>query len=419
MKKDHNQSSALRIGVAGLLALATVALLAACDGAAGTETVPAEDVPVVAQQDDTVIAEGVVEPSRWIELRFDQNTTVVEVLVEEGDVVSEGATLLRFDTIDAELAVQQAQAALALSQAQLAQAKLGPRPEGITLAEMGLVAARAVISHTVAQRDEITAGEMRADIAAVQADLAAATAEQRQAENLHDRMVNCFTFDLPGGGGERKICPALGRPEEMTRFAMLTADARLAAVELQLTATQNSAYAQLRAADADIASALAQQDAAQARLDQAKLGPTPEQIASAEAAVAQAEATLATAQAALEDLDIRAPFAATVVELYIGAEETATPGKPLLMLATLDELLIRTVDLVELDVARVSEGQMAVVTVDALPDIEFEAQVARIDLQSVDYRGDVTFPVFVELDANPPDLRWGMTTLVEILVEEG
>ena len=414
MNKDHNQSSVLRIGVAGLLALATVALLAACDGATGTETVPAEDVPVVAQQDDTVIAEGVVEPARWIELSFDQNTTVVEVLVEEGDMVSEGDTLLRFDPIDAELAVQQAQAALALSQAQLVRAKLGPRPEGIAVAEMGLVAARAVISHTVAQRDEITSGEMRADIAAVQADLAAATAEQLQAENLHDRTLKCVTFDLPGGGGERKICPALGRPEEATRFAMHAADARLAAAELQLTATQNSAYAQLRAADADIASALAQQDAAQARLDQAKLGPTPEQIASAEAAVAQTEAALTTAQAALDDLVIRAPFAATVVELHIGAGETATPGNSLLMLATLDELLIRTVDLVELDVARVSEGQTAMVTVDALPDVEFEARVARIDLQSVDYRGDVTFPVFVELDVHPPHFRWGMTTLIEI-----
>ena len=415
--KKRVLGSALRTGVTRLLALAVLASLVACAGTAGTETVAPEDVPVVTLADDTVIAEGVVEPARWVELSFDRSTTAVDVLVEEGDTVSPGDPLIRFDPLDAQLAIQQAEAALALAKTQLVRASLSPRPEPIALAEAGVVVAGAVISHTTALRDEITSGQMRSDIAAVQAALAAATAEQRQAENLHDRTLNCFTFTLPGGV-ERKICPALGRPEEFSRFAMLAADAGLAAAELQLTATQNSAYAQLRAADASIESALAQKDAALARLAQASLGPTPEQIASAQAAVAQAEAALSTAQAALDDLDLPAPFAGTVVDLAIGSGETAAPGRPLLMLATLDELIVRTVDLVELDVARVSEGQMATITVDALPDIEFEGQVARIDLQSLDYRGDVTYPVTIHLDEQPPELRWGMTTLVEIQVEE-
>ena len=84
------------------------------------------------------------------------------------------------------------------------------------------------------------------------------------------------------------------------------------------------------------------------------------------------------------------------------------------MLATLDHLLARTVDLTELDVARVTEGMSAVVTVDALPDVEFTGHVIRIGLQAVDYRGDVTYPVYVELDDAAPELRWGMTTMVEI-----
>jgi hypothetical protein len=55
-----------------------------------------------------------------------------------------------------------------------------------------------------------------------------------------------------------------------------------------------------------------------------------------------------------------------------------------------------------------------VVTVDALPDKEFQGQVIRIGLQSVDYRGDVTYPVYVELDDTALELRWGMTAMVEI-----
>jgi hypothetical protein len=43
--------------------------------------------------------------------------------------------------------------------------------------------------------------------------------------------------------------------------------------------------------------------------------------------------------------------------------------------------------------------------------------VSRIGLQSVDYRGDVTYPVIIELDETAPGLRWGMTVVVEIDVE--
>ena len=43
--------------------------------------------------------------------------------------------------------------------------------------------------------------------------------------------------------------------------------------------------------------------------------------------------------------------------------------------------------------ARVAGGQAAVVRVDALPEVEFGGHVARIDLQSEEYRGDVTYPV--------------------------
>jgi hypothetical protein len=43
--------------------------------------------------------------------------------------------------------------------------------------------------------------------------------------------------------------------------------------------------------------------------------------------------------------------------------------------------------------------------------------VARIDLQAVDHHGDVTYPITVELDEAAPQLRWGMTAMVEIEAE--
>jgi len=67
-----------------------------------------------------------------------------------------------------------------------------------------------------------------------------------------------------------------------------------------------------------------------------------------------------------------------------------------------------------LDVARLSEGRPAVIKVDALPDVPLPGRVARIGLQAVDHHGDVTYPVTIELEDGAPELRWGMTAMVEI-----
>jgi multidrug efflux pump subunit AcrA (membrane-fusion protein) len=402
--------------LAALLALMTVGLLAGCGGAATVESESAEAVPVVSQEEDKVIAEGSIEPVRWAELRFENGGTAVEVLVQEGDVVSQDDLLVHFDPTDAQLVVQEAQAALASAQAQLAQVKAPPRQEEIAVAEARLAVAEGALAQAAAQRDQLAAGATDAEVAAAQAQLAQAMAQQLQAEDAHDATMKCFKFTRPDGTKD-KFCPALGLYEELARYQMLAADDALVAAQAQLEAAQGGAGAQLRAARAAVDSATAQRDAAQAQLDLAKAGSTPEQVAAAQAQVTQAKAALATAQAALDRTEVRAPFAGTVVEVTVDADDTARPGQVIVVLATLDRLQARTIDLTELDVARVAEGQPVVVTVDALPDAPLSGRVLRIDEQSEDYRGDVVYPVIVELDGDTTALRWGMTTMVEIEVE--
>jgi hypothetical protein len=77
---------------------------------------------------------------------------------------------------------------------------------------------------------------------------------------------------------------------------------------------------------------------------------------------------------------------------------------------------VRTTDLTELDVGRISVGNAAEVSVDALPDVKFDGVVSEIGLQGEDYRGDVVYEVIVEFTDTdlPESLRWGMTAMVEI-----
>jgi multidrug resistance efflux pump len=295
------------------------------------------------------------------------------------------------------------------------QVKTGPRPEQVAELEAQLAASRATLAQAMAQQDELAAGGTEAEVADAQARLRVAEHDQYFAEEQHIATFRCF--EIPKrSGGKRTICPG-EEFEEDARYGVLAANAALAAAQAQVVAAQGEGEVRLRTAEAEVASAAAQVDVTQAELDLLAAGTAPEDIAVSEAAVRQAEVAVARAKAALERLDIRAPFAGTITMLNVDVGEAATPGQVVVVLATLDRLYVRTVDLTELDVSRVVEGQPAVVTVDALPDRQFKGRVLRIDLQAVDYRGDVTYPVTVELDETVPELRWGMTVLVEIEVD--
>jgi HlyD family secretion protein len=66
----------------------------------------------------------------------------------------------------------------------------------------------------------------------------------------------------------------------------------------------------------------------------------------------------------------------------------------------------------------VAVGQPVKVTVDALPDQEFQGIVTEIAPRSETKRGDVTYTVSIKLtDATDAPLRWGMTAFVDINVE--
>jgi HlyD family secretion protein len=361
----------------------------------------------------TIIVEAVMEPARWSDLDFADGGTVTEVLVEPQDEVKTGDLLVQVDPTDALLAVQQAEAALASAKAQLETVKDGPRPQEIAVAEAQLEAAQAALSQATARRDEVVAGVAEADIAAAQAQVAAAQAAQRQAEELHEQTMECFNVTRPDGS-KVKICPALGPVEEQARYQMFSANEALSAARAQLEARQSGFQTQLRDANASVEAAKARRDAAEAQLDLLKKGSRPEEVAVAQARVAQAETALATAQAALDRTRIHAPFDGTVAEVNVKVGDTTAPGEVVVVVATVNRLQARTRDLTELDVVYVEVGQPATVTADALPDRPLKGHVLRVERQGVDYRGDVTYPVIIELDESLPALRWGMTVMIEI-----
>jgi multidrug efflux pump subunit AcrA (membrane-fusion protein) len=387
-------------------------LLVGCDQMRQETPIPEPEpayVPVVS-------VTGELVPAAWAELSAQAGGLVVAVSVAPGDPVAAGDVLIQLDPTNAELAVQQAEAAVAVAQAELALLKVAPDPEEIAIARGQVEAADAALAQATAQRDQFRSGATTAEAAAARAQLAAAEAEQKVAWDRHDDTMQCFQITNPDGT-KRKFCPALGSLEEEARLALHAADEAVAAAKARLNAVLAGAGDQLDALEAGVAAAEAQRAIAQARLDLIQADIPPERIAVAEAAVAQAQVALAASQLQLERCVVRAPFAGTAGVVAVRAGETIIAGQPLVTLGDLDTLRVETTDLDELDVARVAADQKAAVIFDALPERTFAGRVTRIAPMAKPGTGAVNFTVVIELDELDPALRWGMTAFVDIEVE--
>jgi multidrug resistance efflux pump len=173
---------------------------------------------------------------------------------------------------------------------------------------------------------------------------------------------------------------------------------------------------ELRAAQAEIWAAAADYEASQANLADLENGPKAEDIAVAEASVEQAQAALEQAKLARSRAELTAPFSGTVSEVNARADEYVNAGQPIALLADLDGLRIETTDLNEIDVAQIGVGSTAIITFDALPDVEINGTVVRIDPKSTEGAG-VNYTAVIEVDSLPADVRWGMTAFVDIPIE--
>jgi multidrug efflux pump subunit AcrA (membrane-fusion protein) len=362
-----------------------------------------------ADYEPVVSVTGQLVPAVRADLSSQSGGLVAEVLVEPGDEVEEGTVLIRVDSTDAQLALQQAEAALAAADAQLALLQAGPRPEEIAAAEASLAAAQAAVSQAVAGRDQLEAGTLEAEIEAAQAQVAAAQAEELVAREAHDQTMRCYT--LPDGS---EACPALGTLEEQARYGYHAAREALEAAQAQLDALMEGTEGHQLAANAAVWVAAAQRDVAQAQLELLQSGATSEEIALAEASVAQAAAALEVARVALDRCETRAPFAGTVGAVYIRLGELIVPGQMLLTLGDLDTLQVETTDLDEIDVAQVELGQAAEITFDALPDTVFSGRLVHISPMAESGTGGVNYTAIIEPDALDPLIRWGMTAFVDI-----
>lgn len=379
---------------------------------ASTQSTPPSTL-VAQPKEDVVSAEGRVVPKSASDLAFRTGGRVIEVLVSEGDVVKPGQPLIRLQDDEFKIAIAQAQAALDLARANLAQTEQGARPEEVAVAAGALRTAQAQISAAAADRDRLAGGATDAAIAAAQARLAGTLVDQKLAQDAYDKVTECFTIAKKDGVKDQ-VCPGLGTSEEQMRAKLHAANEAATAAQKAVNEATTGSIKQVQAAQSNVAARVAQRDMAQARLDQLKHGATQAQIDAAKAGVAQAQAALEAARAALSEATLKAPFAGTIARITVDAGQVIGPGLVVASLADLQSWEVETDDLSEIDVVNVQPGRSAVLTFDALPGVTLNGTVASITPRAENKRGDVTYTVKLNSDQPDPRLRWGMTAQVDI-----
>jgi len=420
--------------ILGLVAVAAVAGVIYWRTQAGQQSGEARRTATVRRDTLTVSVStsGNIEPERRVDLTFEASGTVQEIPVTLGAPVEAGDVLAQLETATLELQVQQAQAGLDAAQAQLASLQAAPQAQAIAAAEANVETAQAQVSRAAAQLNQLTGGPSQAQLAAAEAQLVSAEVREEQAQEAHERTMECFTINIPppyGNGEERTICPGLGAPEERARYNAQAAHAALEAARAQLEAVRSGPDAdQIRAAEAQVRSAIAQREAAEAELALERADPTAAELEAARARVKQAQASLDQAQLSLDGATLRAPFDGVVGAIEIAEGQIVSSGQTAIVLADISRFTAEmAVD--ELDVAQLSEGQSAVVTLEALPDLTLEGRIARIapaaqeasaDLAaSIDAAGTATaYDVTIALDPTDAPIRAGMTANATIDVSQ-
>lgn len=120
----------------------------------------------------------------------------------------------------------------------------------------------------------------------------------------------------------------------------------------------------------------------------------------------------------LKDYNILSPIDGTVIKKYYKAGDTignSSDSKILMTVADLSKMVF-TMDVDELDIAKVSVGQKVKVTADALPNEVFEGEVTNVSMEGETSNGVTIYPVEVTI-SEPGNLKPGMNVNAEIQVE--
>jgi HlyD family secretion protein len=389
---------------------------------AGLQRVVAARGPLVS----TIGATGIVRSNQTAILNWQTSGTVAQVLVEVGDQVVSGQEL-------ASLAQTSLPQNVILAQADLVNAQKNLED----LMNAGLQQAMALQAVENAQNalDDLLNPELQQALA-----LQAIADTEQAVIDAADAQVVITRDQLKKA--QDKFAPYADKPEDNLTRANL--QSKLAEAQQRYdyaVRTYNGLLAtasetDLALSEANLATAKAQLLDAGRNYERIKNGPNPADVALLEAQLADtqrewerikdgpdpddiavAEARIAAAQATLDQIHITAPFdgVLTMRENRIG--DQVSPGIAAFRVDDISRLLV-DLEISEVDINQISAEQEVVLTFDAILGSEYHGYIIEVGLVGSDIGGIVNFVVTLELLDADEDVKPGMTSAVNIVVDQ-
>lgn len=307
----------------------------------------------------------------------------------------------------------------------------GARADAILLAQQSVELAQGRLDRILAPPHPADVAAAEAEMQKTEADLEALVRSDRT-QPVTTKEIDAAKAAIKAASSKYQRLLAPADPADVSAAHLELERARVELRRLQAGPSSTALEAARQAVHAagarlrQLLSAPPASDVTSARLDvrrseaelavlHARRGPASEtDIALAQLKVDATEGRHSSALAAAEPLTVRAPRSGTVTALLTSVGAHVDPTTPVVAMADLDRLEVR-VDLSEFDIARVTRGQQATVSVDALGGESFRGAVLFAALTGTNTSGVVTFPVQVGL-TDAPDLKPGMNVSVRIVV---
>ena len=367
----------------------TALFLSGCSVFDTQSTPESTPAPVVADS-GSVISQGNLVPKDYMYLAFPSGGHIEEILVQQGDQVIQGQVLARLGDR------QQYEANLTAAQMEVENAQQAldnlNKNAAITSANawLALLNAKQSVMDAEIGWNKVDTDEYQEKIDDAEIKVTDMQTELDDAQTEFDKYA-----DLDVENPTRKTA------ETALNDAQIDYDNAVHERD-QLIINKERAEANLQLAES-------MQVKAQSDYDSTRQGPDPDQLTIAQMNLDTALAHQTSAQAAMDNLDLKAPFDGSVVDVNISDGELVGSDKWAVLVADYSEWFVETNDLTEQEVVKVSIGQGASISPDALPELQASGVVTEVADNFYVQAGDILYNVRLHIDQPDPNFRWGMT----------
>jgi len=433
-----------------ILGVTGVAMVLRSDETEGIHFIVSERGTIVSD----VSVTGRVEPSKNVSLAFETGGRVVSIAARVGDEVYAGMALVRLSSDDVRAALAQAQARVKAEEAKLAELMRGSTPEAIAVKEVKVRNAETSLTEEKrnliltlkdaytksddAIRNKVDQFISSAESANPQIDFpvidsqlemrieagrltmtSALTAWILHTESLsiesefNDAIVVAKDYLDQTKRFLENVSIVVNAVKTSATLSQAIIDSYRADVSTART-NVNTALSNIIAAEKKVRDAVSTLLLTQEELVEARAGTRLEQIAAQEAKLEEAQAIVWEKEALVSKTVLVSPITGVITKQDAEVGEIVEAYANLVQVISDANFEIKT-NIPEADIAKVSEGDAADVTLDAYgSDSIFFAHVSEVELAETILEGVATYSATLNFDTADPRIRSGMTANVDI-----